>query len=36
MGKGLCALLHKYRLYTEMDVSIPEELPGAVWQGDFF
>lgn len=25
MEKGLCALLHKYRPYTEMDVSISEE-----------
>lgn len=36
MEKGLCALLHKYRPYTEMDVSISEELPGAVWQAGFF
>lgn len=36
MEKGLWALLHKYRPYTEMDVSISEELPGAVWQAGFF
>lgn len=36
MEKGLCALLHKYRPYTEMDVSVSEELLGAVWQADFF
>lgn len=36
MEKGLCALLRKYRPYTEMDVSVSEELHGAVWQAGFF